>query len=70
MTTWLRVREQFHSNLLGQRVASGESIQATVNQQPYTGAPESIVLKNHEDIVLELGPPFLTPQPYVWPAGY
>jgi DHA2 family multidrug resistance protein len=25
MTTWLRVREQFHSNLLGQRVASGES---------------------------------------------
>ena len=25
MTTWLRVREQFHSNLLGQHVASGDS---------------------------------------------
>jgi hypothetical protein len=41
-----------------------------VNQQPYTGPPETIVLKDHEDIVLELGPPFLTVQPYVWPPGY
>ena len=54
----------------GERVASGESIQATVNQQPYSGAPETIVLKNHEDIVLQLGPPFLTLQAYVWPPGY
>ena len=54
----------------GDRVASGESIQATVNQQPYAGAPETIVLKDHEDIVLQLGPPFLTVPPYVGPAGY
>jgi hypothetical protein len=54
----------------GDRVGSGESIQATVNQQPYTGAPETIVLKNHEDIVLQLGPPFLQLQLYVWPPGY
>ncbi|HEX9141341.1 MAG TPA: hypothetical protein VF833_03865 [Gaiellaceae bacterium] len=54
----------------GERVASGESIQVTVNQQPYTGAPEAIVLKDHEDIVLQLGPPFLTLQPFVWPPGY
>jgi len=54
----------------GDRVGTGESIQATVNQQPYTGAPARIVLKNHEDIVLQLGPPFLTVQPFVWPPGY
>ena len=54
----------------GDRVGTGESIQATVNQQAYTGAPETIVLKNHEDIVLQLGPPFSTVQPFVWPAGY
>ena len=54
----------------GERSGNGESIHATVNQQPYTGAPETIVLKDHEDIVLQLGPPFLTLQPYVWPPGY
>jgi len=56
--------------IAGESVGSGESVQATVNQQPNTGAPETIVLKNHEDIVLQLGPPFLTLQPYVWPPGY
>ena len=54
----------------GDRVGNGESIQATVNQQPYTGAPETIVLRDHEDIVLQLGAPFLTPQAYLWPPGY
>ena len=54
----------------GDRAGSGESVQATVNQQPYTGAPETIVLKEHEDIVLQLGPPFLQIAPYVWPPGY
>jgi hypothetical protein len=52
------------------RAGDGESIQATVNQQPYTGAPETIVLSNREDILLQIGPPFLTLQPYVWPPGY
>jgi hypothetical protein len=54
----------------GDGVANGESIQVTVNQQPYTGAPETIVLRNREDIVLQIGPPFLTLQPFVWPPGY
>jgi hypothetical protein len=54
----------------GDSVANGESIQVTVNQQPYTGASSTIVLSNHEDIVLQLGPPFLTLQPFVWPPGY
>jgi hypothetical protein len=54
----------------GDRAGSGESIQTTVNQEPYTGAPETILLKEHEDIVLQLGPPFLQIPPYVWPAGF
>jgi len=41
-----------------------------VDQQPYADAPETIVLKNHEDVVLQLGPPFLQIAPYVWPPGY
>jgi hypothetical protein len=54
----------------GERVGTGESVQVTVDQQPYSGSPETIVLRNHEDIVLELGPPFPQVPPYVWPAGY
>jgi len=54
----------------GDRAGSSESIQATLNQQPYTGAPETIALREHEDIVLQLGPPFLQLQPYVWPPGF
>jgi hypothetical protein len=54
----------------GERAGSGESVQVTVDQQPYAGPPETIVLKNHEDIVLQLGPPFIQTKPYVWPSGY
>ena len=54
----------------GEGPGSGESVQATVNQQPYSGSPETIVLKNHQDIFLELEPPLLTVPAYVWPPGY
>jgi hypothetical protein len=54
----------------GERAGNGESLQATVNHQAYSGPPETIVLKDHEDIVLQLGPPFLQIAPYVWPQGY
>jgi len=54
----------------GERAGSGESVQLTLNQQPYAASPETIVLRNHEDIVLELGPPFLQIAAYVWPPGY
>jgi hypothetical protein len=54
----------------GERPGNGEAVQATVNQQPYSEAPETIVLKDHEDIVLELGPPFLQIARFVWPPGY
>jgi hypothetical protein len=58
------------TEIAGERAGSGDSFQVTVNQQPYTGAPETIALSNREDIALQLGPPFLTLQPYVWPPGY
>jgi len=53
-----------------ERAENGGSVQTTVDQQPYADAPETIVLKNHEDVVLQLGPPFLQIAPYVWPPGY
>jgi hypothetical protein len=54
----------------GDTAGSGESVQVTVNQQPYTGSPATIVLSNRQDIVLQLGPPFMALQPFVWPPGY
>jgi hypothetical protein len=52
------------------RASSGESVQVTVNQRPYADPPETIVFHEHDDIDLELGPPFPTIAPYVWPPGY
>ena len=52
------------------RASDGESVQATLNQKPYADAPETIVLHDHDDIDLELGPPLPTVAPYVWPPGY
>jgi hypothetical protein len=56
--------------LNGERAASGEAVQATVNQQTYAGSPETIVLRDGEVIVLQLGPPFLQIAPFAWPPGY
>jgi len=56
--------------LADDRASSGESVQAMVNQKPYADPPEKIVLHDHDDIALELGPPFPTIAPYVWPPGY
>ena len=53
----------------GERAGSGETVQATVNQQINSGPPEAIVLSERKDIVLQLGPPFLQIPPYVWPSG-
>jgi hypothetical protein len=53
----------------GERAGAGETVQATVNQQIYAGSPETIVLSERKDIVLQLGPPFLQVAPYLWPSG-
>ena len=56
--------------LEGERAGSGETIQTLVNQQTYAGSPETIVLTERQDIVLQLGPPLLQIPPYIWPPGY
>jgi hypothetical protein len=40
------------------KVGGGDQMKAWVNGQPYTGNPAQIVLKSHENIVIEIGPPF------------
>ena len=48
-------------------VKSGEQLKVWVNGQPYDGDPSKIVLKSHENIVLEIGPPFTDPPPtFAW----
>jgi hypothetical protein len=45
----------------------GEEVKVWVDGKPYTGDPNKIVLKSHEDIVIEIGPPFDDPPPaYTW----
>jgi hypothetical protein len=54
----------------GDSVTSGETISVTVNGQATAEPPNLILLKNREDIVVQIGPPFRELQPYVWPPGY
>jgi hypothetical protein len=52
------------------QVGSGNQLKIWVNGTPYTGDPSNIVLKSHEQIVIEIGPPFTQPPPtFSWPAG-
>jgi hypothetical protein len=49
---------------------STHQIKIWVDGQPYTGNPRDIVLKAHEQIVIEVGPPFVDPPPtYTFPSG-
>jgi hypothetical protein len=57
------------THLVTEVADSQHEIRAFVNGQPYAGAPEDIPLEPHAVIVLELGPPFIPPPPYVFPAG-
>ncbi len=57
------------TELLRDRTQAGEEIRVLVNGQPYTGDPRSAPLRSHEEIVVELGPPFPSPAPYSFPPG-
>lgn len=43
------------------RAAKGESMKVWVDGKPFAGDPRTIPLKPHTDIVLMIGPPFVTP---------
>ena len=50
-------------------VAKGEQLKVFVDGKPYTGDPNKIPIKTHEQIVLEIGPEFQDPPPgYTWSA--
>jgi hypothetical protein len=53
-------------------VASGEQVKCWVNGQPYSGDPANVTLASHEQIVIEIGPPFTDPPPtFAWdPSQY
>lgn len=49
------------TQLLDKTVDAEHEITATVNGEPFTGDPSTIVLRDEETIVLQYGPPFGTP---------
>jgi len=50
----------------GVRAARGRRLRITVNGRPYGGDPRAIPLRDHEEIVIQNGPPFGRPHPYSW----
>jgi hypothetical protein len=44
----------------------GHRLSVWVNGAPFAGDPNKIVLKNHETIVIQNGPPFVTPAKVNW----
>lgn len=57
------------TELLGERTQPGEEVRVLVDGQPYPGNPRAVPLRAHEEIVLELGPPFPSPAPFTFPPG-
>ena len=57
------------TELLGERAESSEAVRVMVDGQPYAGDPRSIPLRAHDEIVVELGPPFASPAPFSFPPG-
>lgn len=50
-------------------VPAGKSMKVWVNGKLFTRDPRSIVLKTHERITIDVGPPFPGPQPFTFPPG-
>ena len=48
------------------RAAHGKTLRVTVNGRAYSGDPRSITLRDHEEIVIQNGPPFSHPVSYNW----
>jgi hypothetical protein len=55
--------------LMSYSADASHQVQAYVNGQPWSGDPASIPLDAHAVIVLEYGPPFVSPPSYEFPFG-
>lgn len=52
------------------KLAPGEKVVAYVDGKPYSGDPNTIPLRSHTQVVLEIQPPVVDPPPtYTFPAG-
>ena len=51
------------------KVESRQHLKIYVNGKPYSGNPRDIVLTQHKDIWLEIGPPFQKPTPFDFAAN-
>ena len=48
-------------------IGGADQLHVWVDGKPYTGDPSKIVLSSHENVVLDIGPPFTDPPPsYTW----
>lgn len=59
-------QELTHARAGSIRAARGKPLRVTVNGRAYRGDPRAIVLRDHEEIVIENGPPFGRPHPFNW----
>jgi hypothetical protein len=47
-------------------VSAGEQLRTYVNGKLYSGNPVDIPLPRHQQVVIEVGPPFVKPQPFAF----
>lgn len=55
--------------MLNYKATKGKQVRAYIDGKPYTGNPRDILLRDKEQIVLEYGPPFVSPPKYNFPEG-
>ncbi|HEX8917820.1 MAG TPA: hypothetical protein VF898_04925 [Chloroflexota bacterium] len=57
------------ARVAGLPVEHGTSMRVYVNRRVFTGDPRTIVLRDHQEIAIEIGPPFVLPPHVDW-SGY
>ncbi len=59
-------RELNHRQADGVRARAGRALRATVNGTAWTRDPRAIPLRDHEEIVIQSGPPYARPRRADW----
>lgn len=57
------------TEFLDEKARPGEDVRVLVDGQPSAGDPRSVRLQSHEEIVVELGPPYPPPAAFTFPPG-